>query len=81
MSISAKHSSSILLWKESTVTLLCAVLCGRFFHLNCLKYKRIPNNNQTTWICPSCHKKVKATHPQKVVVDDDDDDVTFIQTL
>ena len=23
---------------------------GRYFHLNCLKYKRMPNNGQTTWI-------------------------------
>lgn len=47
---------------------------GRFFHLNCLKYKRMPNNGQTTWICPSCRKKVKVTRPHK----DGDDDVTFI---
>ena len=52
---------------------------GRYFHLNCLKYKRMPNNSQTTWICPSCRKKVKVGHPHKD--DDDDDDVTFIQTL
>lgn len=50
---------------------------GRFFHLDCLKYKRMPNNSQTTWICPSCCKKVKVTRPHK----DDDDHVTFIQTL
>ena len=54
---------------------------GRFFHLNCLKYKRMPNNSQTTWICPSCRKKVKVTCPHKDDDDDDDDDVTFIQTL
>ena len=44
-----------------------------FFHFNCLKYKRMPNNSQTTWICPSCCKKVKVTHLHK--------DVTFVQTL
>ena len=37
----------------------------------------MPNNSQTTWICPSCRKKVKVSRPHK----DDDDDVTFIQTL
>ena len=50
---------------------------GKYFHLNCLKYKRMPNNSQTTWICPSCRKKVKVSRPLK----DDQDDVTFIQTL
>ena len=54
---------------------------GRYFHLNCLKYKRMPNNSQTTWICPPCCKKVKVTCPHKGDDDDDDDDVTFIQTL
>lgn len=48
---------------------------GRFFHLNCLNYKRMPNNSQTTWVCPSCRKKVKATRPNK------DDDVTYVKTL
>ena len=48
---------------------------GRYFHLNCLNYKRMPNNSQTTWIGPSCRKKVKVRRPHK------DDDVTFIQTL
>ena len=38
----------------------------------------MPNNSQTTWICPSCRKKVKVRRQHK---DDDDDDVTFIQTL
>ena len=54
---------------------------GRFFHLNCLKYKRMPNNGQTTWICPSCRKKITVSNPYKDDDDDDDDDVTFIQTL
>ena len=53
---------------------------GRYFHLNCLNYKRMPNNSQTTWICPSCRKKVKVRRPHKDD-DDDDGDVTFIQTL
>ena len=52
---------------------------GRFFHLQCLNYKRMPNNSQTTWTCPSCRKKGKVTRPQKDDVDNDD--VTFIQTL
>ena len=40
----------------------------------------MPNNSQTTWICPSCPKKVKVSRPHKDD-DDGDDDVTFIQTL
>ncbi|KXJ10160.1 hypothetical protein AC249_AIPGENE21827 [Exaiptasia diaphana] len=27
---------------------------GRFFHLQCLNYKRMPNNAKATWICPTC---------------------------
>ena len=27
---------------------------GKFFHLNCLDYKRMPNNSKTTWMCRSC---------------------------
>ena len=27
---------------------------GKFFHLNCLDYKRMPNNSQTPWMCSSC---------------------------
>ena len=52
---------------------------GRFFPLKCLNYKRMPNNSQTTWTCPSCRKKGKVTCPQKGDVDNDD--VTFIKTL
>ena len=53
---------------------------GGFFHLNCLNYKRMPNNSQTTWVCPACRKKVKVTHTNDDD-EDDDDDVTFIKTL
>lgn len=31
---------------------------GKYFHLNCLDYKWMPNDSQTTWLCSSC--KVKA---------------------
>jgi hypothetical protein len=29
---------------------------GKFFHLACLNYKRLPNNSKTTWICPECRR-------------------------
>ena len=32
-------------------------LNGTFFHLDCLKYKRMPNNSKTTWVCNSCKGK------------------------
>ena len=32
-------------------------LNGKFFHLDCLKYKRMPNNSKTTWVCNSCKGK------------------------
>ncbi|CAH3142607.1 unnamed protein product, partial [Porites evermanni] len=32
-------------------------LNGKFFHLHCLKYKRMPNNSKTTWVCNSCKGK------------------------
>ena len=48
---------------------------GKFFHLICLNYKKMPNNSQTTWVCPQCKKKVKVTRPQNT------DDVTFIRTV
>ena len=34
---------------------------GNFFHLICLKYKKMPNNSQTTWVCPPCKKKVNSS--------------------
>ena len=27
---------------------------GKYFHLHCLGYKRMPNNSQSTWMCSSC---------------------------
>ena len=27
---------------------------GKYFHLSCLKYKKLPNNSKTTWICQWC---------------------------
>ena len=32
-------------------------LNGSFFHLDCLKYKRMPNNSKTTWVCNGCKGK------------------------
>ena len=29
---------------------------GKFFHLGCLRLKRMPNNSKTTWQCPACRK-------------------------
>ena len=34
---------------------------GNFFHLNCLDYKRMSNNSQTTWMC----SKLTAKHLKK----------------
>ena len=34
---------------------------GNFFHLQCLQYKRMPNNNKTTWVCSDC--KVNLASP------------------
>ena len=41
---------------------------GRFFHRTCLNYKRMPNNSQTTWTCPSCRKKGKVTALKKMML-------------
>ena len=32
---------------------------GSFFHLECLGYKRMPNNCKTTWICTECKIKTQ----------------------
>ena len=37
---------------------------GRFFHLRCLNYRRVPNNNRTTWMCRNC--KVSRTYQPAV---------------
>lgn len=37
---------------------------GRFFHLCCLNYRRVPNNNRTTWMCRNC--KVSRTYQPAV---------------
>ena len=29
---------------------------GKFFHLTCLGYKKMPNNSKTTWKCTNCKK-------------------------
>ena len=29
---------------------------GKFFHLSCLGYQRMPNNSKTTWRCAGCKK-------------------------
>lgn len=34
---------------------------GFFFHLQCLQYKRMPNNSKTTWVCSDC--KVNLASP------------------
>ena len=34
---------------------------GKYFHLNCLDYKRMPNNSQTTCLCSSCKEKDGST--------------------
>lgn len=37
---------------------------GKYFHLSCLGYKRMPNNGKTTWKCGECKKlaKIAPTH-------------------
>ena len=30
---------------------------GKFFHLTCLGYKKLPNNSKTTWKCTDCKTK------------------------
>ena len=30
---------------------------GKFFHLSCLGFKRMPNNSKTTWQCEYCRPK------------------------
>lgn len=32
-------------------------LNGKFFYLDCLKYKRMLNNSKSIWICNSCKEK------------------------
>ena len=32
---------------------------GKFFHLQCLHYKRMPNNARTTWKFPACKSSVR----------------------
>ncbi|CAB4037283.1 Chromatin modification-related YNG2 [Paramuricea clavata] len=49
---------------------------GKFFHLTCLKYKRMPNNSQTIWICPGCRKSSNITKSSK-----NKDDITFVKIL
>lgn len=49
---------------------------GKFFHLTCLKYKRMPNNSQTTWICPGCRKSSNITKSSK-----NKDDITFVKVV
>lgn len=49
---------------------------GNFFHLTCLKYKRMPNNSRTTWICPGCRRSrsiVKSLN--------DVDGITFVKVV
>ena len=36
---------------------------GRYFHLNCLGLKRMPNNAKTTWKCLLCRKDVTSVKP------------------
>ena len=33
---------------------------GNFFHLSCLRLKRMPNNSKTTWQCEDCRPKPKS---------------------
>ncbi|XP_066272266.1 uncharacterized protein [Branchiostoma lanceolatum] len=34
---------------------------GKFFHLHCINYKKMPNNASTTWLCLQCRKKQRVS--------------------
>ena len=38
---------------------------GTYFHLACLRYKKMPKNSQPTWKCPSCCKSSKVVKSSK----------------
>ena len=41
---------------------------GKFFHLACLGYKKMPNNSKTTWKCTNCKKSnAKPFHDSSAV--------------
>lgn len=41
---------------------------GKFFHLTCLGYKKMPNNGKTTWKCTNCKKSnAKPFHDSSAV--------------
>ena len=41
---------------------------GKFFHLTCLGYKKMPNNSKTTWKCTNCKKSnAKPFHDKSAV--------------
>ena len=41
---------------------------GKFFHLTCLGYKKMPNNSKTTWKCTNCKKSnAKPFHDSSAV--------------
>ncbi|KAI8519156.1 hypothetical protein Bbelb_024130 [Branchiostoma belcheri] len=35
---------------------------GKFFHLTCINYKRMPNNASTTWVCSDCKRKLRSNN-------------------
>ena len=41
---------------------------GKFFHLTCIGYKKMPNNRKTTWKCTNCKKNnAKPLHDSSAV--------------
>ncbi|XP_031565267.1 uncharacterized protein LOC116300529 [Actinia tenebrosa] len=38
---------------------------GTFFHLACLSLKRMPNNANSTWLCPDCKKNQAQSNKKK----------------
>ena len=41
---------------------------GKFFHLTCLGYRKMPNNSKTTWKCTNCKKSnAKPFHDSSAV--------------
>lgn len=37
---------------------------GKFFFIQCLDYKRMPYNSQTTWVCSNCKVSLHLTFPE-----------------
>ena len=41
---------------------------GKFFHLKCLNYKRMPNNSKLYWVCKNCKVKKKPADKSSLTI-------------